>query len=487
MLNKISSYILILILLTATDILSQYGNINIDDYIQDARVFQKNQLEHSSLLIPFKDFKSARNNYETESSYYLSLNGKWKFHLENTPYTFPQNFFLSNFNDANWNEITVPSNWQMQGYDHLMYRNIPMEFYPYDPPKVPKEINPTGAYRRTFNIPNEWIDRKIILHFDGVASASFVWVNDTFIGYDEDSMIPSEFDITKYIKEENNLITVLVTRWCSGSYLEDQDMWRFSGIYRDVYLYSKPQISFTDLFVTTDFDDSYKDADLIMKISASEKLDESVQIRYTLYDNESNQVLQNSSGIVYNDKNIIEIKSHTKNPHQWSDETPYLYTLILELINSNGEVLEVIKEKIGFRELEMKNGLACLNGKPFYVRGVNRHEFHPDFGKAITKDMMLKDIILMKQNNINSVRCSHYPNSPLWYELCDEFGILLMDEVNAECHYTENSFPSRKEYLDSFLDRFTGMFHRDKNHPSVIIWSTGNECGLDEPHYKMAE
>ena len=267
MFTKLNSFIVLLVAILAIKVFPQYGDVNVDSYIQDSEIFQENQLKHSALLIPFKDIETAKHQREAESENYLSLNGSWKFHLENTPYTFPNDFYLSNFNDNSWDYIPVPSDWQLQGYDHLMYRNIPMEFYPYDPPNVPKEINPTGAYRRTFKIPDEWDGRKIILHFDGVKSATFVWVNDTFIGYDEDSMIPSEFDISEYVKKEENTIVVLVPRWSSGSYLEDQDMWRFSGIYRDVFLYSKPQASFDDLFITTDFDESFINADLSMNVT----------------------------------------------------------------------------------------------------------------------------------------------------------------------------------------------------------------------------
>ncbi len=464
-------------------IYSQYNGINIDDYIQDPEVIEVNQLDKTNLLIPFNNFDSAVKENQQESSYYKSLNGKWKFHFEETPYSFPTNFFTKDFKDVTWKEINVPGDWQLQGYDHLMYRNIPMEFYPYDPPNVPKEINPTGCYRRSFNIPKEWTNRKTILHFDGVKSCAFVWVNGNFVGYDEGSMTPAEYDISKYLNEKNNQITVLVTRWSSGSYLEDQDMWRFSGIFRDVYLYSKPIISFKDLFVQTDFDDEYKNATLTINLKLSNADGKNYKVKYSLLDEEEKEIASESFETLKKDS--LSISKLINNPHQWSDERPYLYTLVIELINNQNNVVEVNKKKIGFRELKMINGLACLNGKPLVIRGVNRHEHHPDFGRAITKDMMVKDILLMKQNNINSVRTCHYPNSPVWYDLCDEYGILLMDEVNAECHYSESNFSSRENYFKSYMDRFIGMVQRDKNHPSVIIWSTGNECGLGKPHYMM--
>ena len=485
MLNKIFNLVLISILLTSVEIYSQYGKINIDKYIQDAEVFDENQLRHLPTLIPFENIEAAIEKKEFQSKYYKTLNGKWKFNLENTPYTFPKDFYEVKFNDANWNEISVPSVWQMQGYDHLIYRNVPMEFAPYDPPKVPTSLNPTGCYRRSFSIDKDWNGRKIILHFDGVKSNAFVWVNGEFVGYDEGGMTPAEFDVTNFLKEKDNQITVLVTRWSSGSYLEDQDMWRYSGIFRDVYIYSKPIVSINDLSVVTDFDNNYKDANLILKLAISSSTHSNTnnfKIKYSLYDNELKNVIEEKSEVISNDK--IEINKLIQNPKQWSDEKPNLYTLIIELLDGD-KTIEIIKQKIGFRELEIIKNQACVNGKPVYFRGVNRHEHHPDFSGAITKEMMIKDIKLMKQFNVNAVRTSHYPNSPLWYDLCDEYGIYIQDEVNAECHYKEYWFPGLEFYHAAFMDRFSGMIQRDKNHPSVVMWSTGNECGLGEIHYKM--
>lgn len=483
--NKIK-YLTLLLIVFTNGSFAQYGQINIDDYIQNAQVFEENQLLQLPTLISFENYYAALEKVESESEYYQSLNGEWKFKIENTPYIFPKDFYLKNYDDTKWNEIKVPSVWQMQGYDHLIYRNVPMEFAPYDPPNVPKELNPTGCYRRTFDISKDWIGQKIILHFDGVKSNAFVWINGKFLGYDEGGMTPAEYDITDFVTEKNNLVTVLVTRWSSGSYLEDQDMWRYSGIFRDVYIYSKPLVSISDLTVITDFDESYRDANLILKIAinSSSSLSAQYKLKFTLLDSSINQIISETSSIVNQSSTITQ---EIKQPHQWSDEKPYLYTLILELLNSNNESIDIIKKKIGFRELELKNGNACLNGKPIYIKGVNRHEHHPDFSGAITKEMMLKDIFLMKRNNVNAVRTSHYPDSPVWYDLCDEYGILVQDEVNAECHYGEYWFPNLEFYHDAFMNRFIGMIQRDKNHPSVIMWSTGNECGLGEIHYRMQD
>lgn len=470
--------------MTVKDIFSQYGRIDVDKYIQDAEVFEENQISLLPTLIPFKDYHSALTKTENQSEYYQNLDGKWKFKLKNTPYVFPNDFYEKNFDDTKWNDINVPSVWQMQGYDHLIYRNVPMEFAPYDPPKVPKELNPTGCYRRKFYVDSDWNGRQVILHFDGVKSNAFVWINGKYVGYDEGGMTPAEFDITGFINGKNNQIAVLVTRWSDGSYLEDQDMWRYSGIFRDIYIYSKASVSVSDLTVITDFDETYKDANLILKmtINSSIPLKDNYSFKFTLLDSSKNKIADGTSSIKNQSSTITK---KIIQPLKWSDEKPYLYTLIVELLNPENKVIDVKKKKIGFRELELLNGKACLNGKPIYIKGVNRHEHHPDFSGAITSDMMLKDIFLMKQNNINAVRTSHYPNSPMWYDLCDQYGIFVCDEINAECHYGEHWFPDLEIYHDAFMNRFVGMIQRDKNHPSVIIWSTGNECGLGQVHFDM--
>ena len=274
---------------------------------------------------------------EDESQYYQSLNGEWKFKFENTPYIFPKDFYEKKFNDAQWDEITVPSVWQTQGYDHLIYRNVPMEFAPYDPPNVPTELNPTGCYRRTFNIAESWKGRRTILHFDGVKSNAFIWINGSYVGYDEGGMTPAEFDITNFVDEKKNQITVLVTRWSNGSYLEDQDMWRYSGIFRDVYIYSKPSVSISDLTVITDFDENYKNANLILNlaINSSSPISEKYSIKLTLLDSEKKLIASEISPV----ENLTStISKEINKPHQWSDEKPYLYTLIVELLNSENKV-----------------------------------------------------------------------------------------------------------------------------------------------------
>lgn len=481
--------IICLFLLIANNIYPQL-DFDINKYIENPNVFGENKEEQTAILIPYQSIDKALLRDYNLSSFYLSLNGKWKFDWEINPSLAPKDFYKKEFNDKSWKEISVPSNWQMQGYDHLMYRNIPMEFYPYNPPYVPDDINPTGFYRKKFNVPSNWKNRKIFLHFDGVQSAAFVWLNGKYVGYHEDGMTPTEFDITNKIEKGENLLSVMVLRWCDGSYLEDQDMFRYSGIYRNVYIYSKPELTIRDLFIKTDLDEKYVDANLILDVTLKNYQNNSskVKVRYSLYDASNKKVLSNSSdNIEVKDKLQTTLIQKVTSPEKWSDEHPYLYKLVLELIDQNEKVIEIISQRIGFRELEIKNGIALMNGMPIYIRGTNRHEHNPVGGKTLTKELMLEDIKLLKQFNLNAVRTSHYPNDPLWYDLCDEYGILIQDEVNAECHYTENTFPAREEYFNSFMDRFIRMVQRDKNHPSVVMWSTGNECGLDKPHYAMAE
>ena len=465
-------------------------NLDINKYIENPQVVGENKEKPTTILVPYHNVELALSRKKEESKFYFSLNGQWKFKWQINPSLVPKDFYTKDLDDKKWDNITVPSVWQMQGYDHNIYRNVPMEFYPYDPPKVPDDINPTGLYRKTINVPEEWNGRKIFLHFDGIQSAGFVWLNGEYVGYHEDGMTPAEFDITDKAAEGENVISVMVIRWSDGSYLEDQDMFRFSGIYRNAYIYSKPNVTLRDLFIKTDLDENYTNADLILDLTLLNyaKSSSTVKVKYSLYDNSKKLVFTESS-----DK--IDVSGETKNtltkkvtaPQKWSDEKPNLYTLVIEVLDEKGNTVEILSQRVGFRELEIKNGIAMLNGVPVYFRGTNRHEHNPKNVRTLTKELMIEDIKLLKQFNLNAVRTCHYPNDPLWYDLCDEYGIYLQDEVNAECHYTENTFPEREEYFDSFMDRFVRMVQRDKNHPSVVMWSTGNECGLAKPHYAMAD
>jgi beta-galactosidase len=381
----------------------------------------------------------------------------------------------------------------MQGFDYNIYRNVPMEFSPYDPPNVPDDFNPTGIYLRYFDIPDNWKNRKIFIHFEGVKSAYWLWLNGNYVGFDKGSMTSGEFDITPYINDGENQIIVKVVRWCDGSYLEDQDMWRFAGIYRDVYIYSSPNLRIQDLYVSTAMDDQYKDAFLNLQCMVRNDLPTSIQdhrLLAALSDHNGNEVTKFNSLL----KNIdageiinVTLSEKIKDPEKWSAEKPYLYTLILELTDQNKETVHITEEKIGFREIEIKNRQLLVNGVPILLKGVNRHEHDPRLGRTMTRELIKKDMELMKQLNINAIRTSHYPNDPIFYDLADQYGFYICDEVNAECHYGETYLAGLTGWEDAFMDRTIRYVQRDKNHPSVVMWSMGNECGLAPIHYKMAE
>ncbi len=463
---------------------------NIERYIEDPAMIGENKEDPTVLLVPYADAGQAALRDPDASPFFRSLDGTWKFGFRINPSLAPKDFFVPAYDDAGWDDIPVPSNWQTEGYDRLIYRNVPMEFTPYDPPHVPDDINPTGLYRRWFDVPGEWNGRRIYLHFEGMQSAGFVWVNGKYVGYHEDGMTAAEFDVTAKLQPGRNLVAVMVLRWCDGSYLEDQDMFRFSGIYRNIFLYAKPSVMIRDVFLVPKLRDDYTDATLEARLflKNTSRSARNVAVRMTLKDQAGTTVSDvTSPAVSLTATDSLRVSMDVMGPRLWSDEVPDLYTVILELLDGQGNVIETVSQRTGFRSLEVRNGVALLNGMPLTIRGTNRHEHDMRTGKTITRERMLEDIRLLKQFNLNAVRTSHYPNDPEWYELCDEYGILLQDEVNAECHYTEYTFPKRKDYLASFMDRFVRMMERDKNHPSVVMWSTGNECGLAEPHYMMAD
>ncbi|MFH0882477.1 MAG: glycoside hydrolase family 2 TIM barrel-domain containing protein [bacterium] len=467
-----------------------YSRFNWNRYIEDPGMFAENQEPPHVPLIPFDDERTARAGQRERSPWFFSLNGRWQFRLFQNPERVPDNYFSVNFETA-WDSIVVPSDWQTQGFDHLMYRNVPMEFAPYDPPFVPDSLNPTGVYRRTFTVPEGWSGREIFLHFEGVKSASFVYLNGRYVGYDEGGMTPSEYNVTSLLQTGENTLTLAVVRWCDGSYLEDQDMWRFSGIYRDVYLFATPARHIRDAYVRAVLDSTLQSGLLAIdaQVVAFDDSAGNGTLAVTLLDAAGAEVSSMKAPFEFKQgmQDSVFLRATVDHPKAWSAEKPNLYTLLLTLKDDDGTVLEILRQSVGFKRLEIRNGQMVVNGVAIDIKGVNRHEHDPLYGRAIRREMMAKDVQLMKQFNINSVRTSHYPNDPEWYGLCDSLGIYLVDEVNAECHYAEGWFADIPEYHDAFLDRFVRMVERDKNVPSVIIWSTGNECGLGPPHFDMAK
>lgn len=439
----------------------------------------------------------------------LSLNGMWKFHWVPVPEQRPQEFYRTDFDDSGWKEFPVPANWEIHGYGTPIYVSAGFPFKA-DPPRVttePKkeyttyvERNPVGSYRRYFTLPDDWKEKEVFLRFEGVMSAFYVWVNGQRVGYSQGSMEPSEFDVTSYLREGKNLVAVEVYRYSDGSYLEDQDFWRFGGIHREVNLYATEKIRIQDFGVRTLLDSTYQQAELLIepKLAVYDgQTAEGYVLCAALFDAGGNPVLDSVlvqdavpvlnreyKASILNDRTPQRgarkfgwLKATIDRPHLWTAETPYLYTLQLTLQDAQGNPVEQIRTRIGFREVVIRNGQFLVNGQPVRFRGVNRHEHDPELGRVMTEERMLQDIRLMKQANINAVRTSHYPNVSRWYELCDEYGLYVMDEADIEEHGLRGLLASDPEWHAAFMDRAVRMAVRDRNHTSVVFWSMGNEAG----------
>jgi len=463
---------------------------------ENPELLHRNREPARTILFPFPDESEALSGERYSKHYCRSLNGAWRFHYCSAPFETPESFHESAFADGDWHEIPVPSNWQMLGFGRPNYTNVNYPF-PVDPPYVPTE-NPVGLYRRHFDIPGDWKGRRIFLNFDGVDSAFYVWVNSHLVGFSKGSHMPAEFDITPCIKTGQNCLAVHVFQWSDGSYLEDQDMWRMSGIFRDVYLLAVPMMHIHDMRVQTAFDADYLNATLSLTVNV--KNYDSIRtaghaLHLKLIDPTGTLVLESliSSNIILEGQTEKEIiwKAEIKSPLKWNTEEPNLYTLLLSLANAVGKVIEIQKIRVGFRQVEIHDQRLLINGASVKLRGVNRHEFHPDLGYVTPYESMVKDILLMKRHNINTVRTSHYPDDSRWYDLCDEYGMYLIDEADLETQgfgYEAADIPARLPvWRKAFVDRAERMVARDRNHSSVIIWSLGNESGYGVNHDAMAD
>lgn len=474
------------------------------NWLEDPEVFEVNRIEaHSSHCF-----------YEKEEDSYLgeemplkqSLNGTWKFSYGENPSERIRNFYQPDFDISGFSDIQVPGHIQMQGYDKCHYINT---MYPWDghdelrPPKISREYNPVGSYVKEFVLKKDLKGKRVYLSFQGVETAFYVWLNGAFVGYGEDSFTPSEYEVTSFLKEGVNRLAVEVYKRSSASWLEDQDFWRFSGIFREVYLYGVPKIHMQDLFVRAGLDETYENGTLSLdwKLSAAadgtedrwEDAGKGALLEAVLLDENGRILWRKSEKAMTGRINTSDIGRVTA----WSAEVPKLYTLELRIRNHEGSLVEFIREKIGFRKFEMKDGIMCINGKRMVFRGINRHEFSHKSGRAIGREEMEWDIRFLKQNNINAVRTSHYPNQNLWYQLCDEYGIYLIDETNlethgswqklGECEPSWNVPGSLPEWKAAVVDRAKSMFERDKNHPSVLIWSCGNESYAGEDIQAMTD
>lgn len=452
---------------------------------ENPEIIAINKVAPHATMIPYQDAKTSLSFDAAKSNRIVSLNGDWKFKFLDKPADAPSDFFAADYNDASWDKLAVPSNWQVKGYGRPIYTNVKHPFDASNPPKVPHDANETGLYRLEFNVPPSWNGSEIFLHFAGVQSVMYVWVNGVELGYSQDSMLPAEFNVTDFVQPGKNTLAAKVIRWSDGSYLEDQDFWRLSGIYRDVYLVSRPQVYVRDFQIVTDLDYHYKDANLdvtfdIMNASDRDVSDLTVQMILEGFGTtDRTAVTIPSIGKQENGTAIMSVK--VENPKKWSAEIPNLYTVTFELKETKGKIFEAISQKIGFREVEIVNGQLLVNGKAPYFKGVNRHEIQPDAGRVVSEETMIKDILLMKQYNINAVRASHYPNQTRWYELCDEYGIYVIDEANIESHELwadlKIYLDEKPEWQNAFVTRGTAMVERDKNHASIVMWSMGNETG----------
>ncbi|MCZ4695552.1 DUF4981 domain-containing protein [Ancylomarina euxinus] len=471
--------------------------------VENPGMFNQNKEAAHATLMPFRSIDEALTKKRNESSYYKSLSGVWKFNWVRKPADRPQDFYKIAYDVSAWDDIPVPANWELEGYGIPIYVNHQYEFadykapisdeikfvdkiYPKKPGQVPHDYNPVGSYRRNFTIPDNWDGRQVFIQFGAVKSAMYIWVNGIKVGYSQGSKTPAEWDITPYLVKGDNVLAVEVYRWSDGSYLECQDFWRISGIERDVYLYSTPKVRIRDFFVHADLDSQYKNGifslDMELKNHVNNLCSGNYEIEYRLVNKQGELLVVDSQKAPIDRKPRLwmRFEKELPSPEKWSAETPNLYTLLISLKDKNGNTEEVLTSQVGFRKVEIKDAVFYINGVATLIKGVNRHEHDQFKGHVVSEEGMLKEIALMKQFNINAVRNSHYPCDERFYELCDEYGLYITDEANIESHgmyYGKHSLAKNPEWKRAHLDRNIRMVERDKNHPSVIVWSMGNEAG----------
>jgi beta-galactosidase len=470
--------------------------------LQTPEIVAVNRMPMRASAFAYENKDLAVKREKEKSTFFMSLNGQWKFNWVQDPNKRPDDFYKTTFNDKKWVNFKVPANWETNGYGLPIYVNHPYEFAgrkktgarlnpPFD---IPADNNPVGSYRKKFNVPQNWDGRQIFIHLGAVKSAFFIWINGVKVGYSEDSKLAAEFDITKYIKPGENLIALQVYRWSDGSYLECQDMWRISGIERDVYLYATPKLDVRDFKTIATLDPSYKNGLLSVNAEINNyKIDQKTnhsrpdtfKVELELLDPKGNSIYKDETKgiktVLGNYKTAVSFNAELQNVASWSAEIPHLYTLLITLRNKSGEVLEVVPQRIGFRSVELINNNFLVNGKRVFFKGVNRHEHNAKQGHTLTNEDMRKDMEMMKKLNVNAVRHSHYPPDPYWMELCDEFGLYVVDEANIESHgrYYDLAYSlgNDKQWRTPHLERIKRMYVRDKNHASVVTWSLGNEAG----------
>jgi beta-galactosidase len=464
-------------------------------------IFQLNRRTLTADHMPFDSEQAALESEKEQSNRYLSLSGEWDFYWVKNPSEKLADFHQPDFDASGFKPITVPSHWQLEGYDYPQYTNTTYPWVEHEDikaPFAPTNYNPVGHYRKTITLPEDFTNEPVYFRLEGVESAFYLWINGDFVGYSEDTFTASEFDVTPYLQPGENLFALEVYRWCDASWLEDQDFWRLSGIFRDLYLYRQPVVHIDNTFIKPVLDEHYQDGEFqidvtIRNYSAEEK---TVTCLVNLYDGDTpvfDAPLEETVTISEGTK-VTTLQSAVQSPKKWSAEHPHLYTVTVSLKEPSSDVYVSEKHLTGFRTFELKDGLMKINGERIVFKGVNRHEFHYDVGRAVTKAHMLEDILTMKRANINAVRTSHYPNHPYWYHLCDVYGLYVIDEVNLETHGTwyygqqtlEDTVPgSKPEWTKNVLDRAESMLERDKNHPSIVIYSLGNESFGGDNFIKM--
>ncbi len=446
---------------------------------EDPEIFQLNKEEAHAHFVPFASAEQAKTGDKWESPFLKSLNGTWQFHLAQNPSVRPFWFFKDDFDTRGWEEIEVPANWEVLGFDYPIYTNVK---YPHaqTAPFIQKHYNPVGSYKRTFEVPKDWNNKDIIIHFGAVSSCMNVWVNEQFVGYSEDSKTPAEFNITKYLKPGSNSLAVEVFRWSDASYLEDQDFWRLSGITRDVYLLARGKQALKDFKIGSNLDDNYTNG--MFSLQADFVNNSALTVEAVLSENGKTvkEFVETTTG------NSVIFNAEIPNVKKWSAEIPNLYELQITLKNGN-EIIEIIRQDVGFRRIEIIDNTLRVNGQYVYLKGVNLHEHHHINGHVVDTETMLTDIKTMKAHNINAVRTSHYPQPVEWYELCNKYGLYVIDEANIESHgfgaTHQGQFDKSKhiaylpEWSAAHVYRINNMYQRDKNQPSIIVWSMGNECG----------
>jgi beta-galactosidase len=463
---------------------------------ENPEIFQINREKPTASFYRYENQSDAlKNDSWNNSPFYKSLNGTWDFYYADNVTTRPTDFYKKDFSLKGWNKIEVPSNWELKGYGIPFYTNI-IYMFPANPPFIPHDMNNNGSYKREFEVPENWNGKDIYLHFEGVSGAIYVWVNGVKVGYNEDSKTPSAFKITDIVKKGKNTVAVQVLRWHDGSYLEDQDFWRISGIERDVFIYATNKVTVRDFRVVSDLENEYKDGifNLSLQIDNNSKANANNSVSIKLLDGEKTVFSDTKNILSKKGENTLDFNTKLPNVKTWNAETPNLYTLLIELKDKNGKVTEATSIKVGFRNVAIKNNQFLVNGKPVLIKGVNIHDHSETEGHVISEELTLKDLQIMKQNNLNAIRCAHFPKNAHFYRLCDKYGFYVIDEANIEIHgmgATNQGLDGNKKkqavhpaYLPQWkathLDRTIKMFERDKNHPCIVTWSLGNEAGNGE-------